>query len=37
MVVRSGEDNPTERHWEDSAASLNTGMILHNRDSVAAI
>ena len=29
MVIRSGEDSPMERHWEDSAASLTTGMILH--------
>jgi type IV secretion system protein VirD4 len=29
MIIRSGEDSPIERHWEDSAASLTTGMILH--------
>lgn len=29
MIVRSGEDRPMERHWEDTAASLTTGMILH--------
>ncbi len=29
MIVRSGEDSPMERHWEDTAASLTTGMILH--------
>jgi type IV secretion system protein VirD4 len=29
MIIRSGEDTPMERHWEDSAASLTTGMILH--------
>src|SRR5579883_2637378 len=29
MIIRSGEDSPMERHWEDSAASLTTGMILH--------
>ena len=29
MIVRSGEDSPIERHWEDTAASLTTGMILH--------
>jgi len=28
MIVRSG-DSPMERHWEDTAASLTTGMILH--------
>jgi len=29
MIIRSGEDSPMERHWEDSAVSLTTGMILH--------
>jgi type IV secretion system protein VirD4 len=29
MIIRDGEDSPMERHWEDSAASLTTGMILH--------
>jgi type IV secretion system protein VirD4 len=29
MIIRSGEDSPMERHWENSAASLTTGMILH--------
>ncbi len=29
MIIRSGENSPMERHWEDSAASLTTGMILH--------
>ena len=29
MIIRSGEDSPMERHWEDAAASLTTGMILH--------
>ena len=29
MIIRSGEDSPMERHWEDSVASLTTGMILH--------
>src|ERR1019366_4669714 len=29
MIIRSGEDSPMERHWEDSAASLTTGMVLH--------
>lgn len=29
MIVRSGEDSPMERHWEDTATSLTTGMILH--------
>src|SRR6201986_1372239 len=29
MIVRSGQDSPMERHWEDAAASLTTGMVLH--------
>lgn len=29
MIIRSGEDSPMERHWEDTAVSLTTGMILH--------
>jgi type IV secretion system protein VirD4 len=29
MIVRTGEDSPQERFWQDSAASLTTGMILH--------
>ena len=29
MIIRSGEDSPMERHWEDSAVSMTTGMILH--------
>lgn len=36
MIIRSGEDSPMERHWEDSAASLTTGMILHACYSAAA-
>src|SRR5215475_6753469 len=29
MIIRSGQDSPMERHWEDAAASLTTGMVLH--------
>src|SRR5437763_10929899 len=29
MIVRSGEDSPQERYWQDAAASITTGMILH--------
>jgi type IV secretion system protein VirD4 len=29
MLVRTGEDSPQERYWQDAAASLTTGMILH--------
>jgi len=29
MIVRTGEDSPQERYWQDAAASLTTGMILH--------
>lgn len=36
MIIRSGEDSPMERHWEDTAASLTTGMILHVCYSAAA-
>jgi type IV secretion system protein VirD4 len=28
MIVRTGEDSPQERYWQDAAASLTTGMIL---------
>jgi type IV secretion system protein VirD4 len=36
IIIRSGEDSPMERHWEDSGASLTTGMILHACYSAAA-
>src|SRR5579875_3129171 len=29
MVVRTGEDSPQERYWQDAASSITTGMILH--------
>jgi type IV secretion system protein VirD4 len=29
MLVRTGEDSPQERYWQDAAASITTGMILH--------
>ncbi len=29
MIVRTGEDSPQERYWQDAAASITTGMILH--------
>src|SRR6201996_2747188 len=29
MIVRTGEDSPQERYWQDAAASIPTGMILH--------
>ncbi|MBS1984370.1 MAG: type IV secretory system conjugative DNA transfer family protein [Bdellovibrionales bacterium] len=29
MIVRTGEDSPMERYWQDAAASITTGMILH--------
>jgi len=29
MLVRTGEDSPQERYWQDAAASIATGMILH--------
>jgi type IV secretion system protein VirD4 len=30
MLVRSGEDNPQDRYWQEAAYSLTTGMILHS-------
>src|SRR5438105_2450777 len=29
MLVRTGEDSPQERYWQDAAASITAGMILH--------
>ena len=29
MIVRTGEDSPQERYWQDAAASITTGMALH--------
>ncbi len=29
MIVRTGEDTPQERYWQDAACSITTGMILH--------
>src|SRR5471032_1283822 len=29
MIVRTGEYSPQERYWQDAAASITTGMILH--------
>lgn len=29
MIVRTGEDSPQERYWQDAAASITTGMTLH--------
>src|ERR1700761_6972061 len=29
MIVRTGEDSPQERYWQDAAGSITTGMILH--------
>jgi type IV secretion system protein VirD4 len=29
MIVRTGGDSPQERYWQDAAASIVTGMILH--------
>jgi type IV secretion system protein VirD4 len=29
MIVRTGEDSPQERYWQETAASITTGMILH--------
>jgi type IV secretion system protein VirD4 len=29
IIVRTGEDSPQERYWQDAAASITTGMILH--------
>ncbi|HTU48522.1 MAG TPA: type IV secretory system conjugative DNA transfer family protein [Bryobacteraceae bacterium] len=29
MIIRTGEDSPQERYWQDAACSIATGMILH--------
>src|SRR6476646_2411164 len=29
MIVRTGEDSPQERYWQDAAAAITAGMILH--------
>lgn len=29
MLVRTGQDTPTDRYWQDAAASIMTGMVLH--------
>ena len=29
MIVRTGQDSPQERYWQDAAASITTGMVLH--------
>lgn len=29
MIVRTGEDSPQERYWQDAATSITTGMILN--------
>jgi type IV secretion system protein VirD4 len=29
MIVRTGQDSPQERYWQDAAASITAGMILH--------
>ena len=29
MIVGTGEDSPQERYWQEAAASITTGMILH--------
>jgi type IV secretion system protein VirD4 len=29
MIVRTGEDSPQERYWQESAASITAGMLLH--------
>jgi type IV secretion system protein VirD4 len=29
MIVRTGEDSPQERYWQDAAVSITTGMVLH--------
>lgn len=29
MIVRTGEDSPQERYWQDAATSITTGLILH--------
>lgn len=36
MIVRTGEDSPQERYWQDAAASITTGMILHVSYAAAA-
>ena len=29
MIIRTGEESPQERYWQDAAASIGTGMVLH--------
>jgi type IV secretion system protein VirD4 len=29
MIIRTGEQSPQERYWQDAAASIGTGMVLH--------
>jgi type IV secretion system protein VirD4 len=29
MIIRTGEDSPQERYWQDAAASIGAGMVLH--------
>jgi type IV secretion system protein VirD4 len=29
MIIRTGEDSPQERYWQDAAASITSGIILH--------
>lgn len=29
MIIRTGEDSPQERYWQDAACSITTGMVLH--------
>ena len=29
MIVRTGEDSPQKRYWQDASTSITTGMILH--------
>jgi type IV secretion system protein VirD4 len=29
MIIRTGEDSPQERYWQDATVSITTGMILH--------
>lgn len=36
MIVRSGEDSPQERYWQDAASSITAGMILHVSYAAAA-
>ena len=36
MIIRTGEDNPLDPHWVDTAASHTTGMILRACYSAAA-